>query len=81
AIPKGRAIHARERQCLLATALVAGNCPLRGGRVRLALKGPAVACCPYRWPGRGRPPLIAAFTAKTQQECVEQFYVSQSDHM
>ncbi|RWV86505.1 hypothetical protein GW17_00051596 [Ensete ventricosum] len=34
----------------------------------------------YMGAGRGRPPLLAAFAVKTQEERVERFYMIQSHH-
>ncbi|RRT47359.1 hypothetical protein B296_00029774 [Ensete ventricosum] len=51
------ASHAHGRPRLLATALATG--------------GLAMAGHPWRWPGLGRPPLLATFPTKMQQEYVE----------
>ncbi|RWV95868.1 hypothetical protein GW17_00041463 [Ensete ventricosum] len=57
-------------------ALVAASRPLIGGLGR----GLAVGGRPYSGAGRGWPPLLAAFAAKIQQECIERFYAIQSHH-
>ncbi|RRT62885.1 hypothetical protein B296_00012699, partial [Ensete ventricosum] len=43
--------------------------------------GLAVGGRPCKGPGHGRPPLLAEFTTKTQQERIERFYGIQSYHM
>ncbi|RWW55097.1 hypothetical protein BHE74_00038281, partial [Ensete ventricosum] len=89
-VPAGVALQVgvpagRPQQVVLASVAPAGCCPHKRCRPPLRAGPGRTRSPPCRgpWPRpcRGWPPLLlAAFTAKTQQERVERFYVIQSHH-
>ncbi|RWV95313.1 hypothetical protein GW17_00042068 [Ensete ventricosum] len=70
------------RYCPCGWSPLAGDRPLKGPS-RSRPRPLQVVSRPYRGAGRGParlPPLLAAFAAKMQQECIEQFYAIHSHH-